>query len=298
MARGPTYHCDYRGSTVAITDASGNVIDRVSYSPYGSIVSRSGSNDTPFLSNATYGVMTEQSGLLYMRARYYNPTTCRFANPDPLGFGGGANFYAQANGNPVNLIDPTGLYAKSSESVYIINNAFGSDLPLPEWLLLSHTFLAVTKIDPVNGSEFVVATYSWVPDKGGSYEDPLKNQNLIGAYAAIAFRDATRLGGTDDARFLQAAFENEKQRVGGFFDWRNPSTYLSPFLNCKIAADTLWREAQWLKLTDQLSNAFSSFEHAPSWLLPPSPTLAQARADILKHYSSTTDQVTHGRALQ
>jgi len=48
-----------------------------------------------------------------MRARYYNPYLCRFLNPDPAGFSGGLNFYAYADGNPVNYLDPFGLCAES-----------------------------------------------------------------------------------------------------------------------------------------------------------------------------------------
>jgi uncharacterized protein RhaS with RHS repeats len=44
-----------------------------------------------------------------MRARYYNPYLCRFINADPSGFGGGLNFYAFADGNPVSETDPFGL---------------------------------------------------------------------------------------------------------------------------------------------------------------------------------------------
>ena len=106
-----TYHYDYRGSTVALTDGAGNVTDRVNYSSYATITFRSGTNDTPFLYNGRYGVQTDPNGLLYMRARYYNPFLCRFLNPDPLGFGGGLNFYAYADGNPISLIDPFGLAA-------------------------------------------------------------------------------------------------------------------------------------------------------------------------------------------
>lgn len=106
-----TYHYDYRGSTVAITDGSGNVTDRIEYSAYGSLTYRSGTTDTPFLYNGRYGVQTDANGLLYMRARYYNPYLCRFLNPDPVGFAGGLNFYAYADGNPISLIDPFGLSA-------------------------------------------------------------------------------------------------------------------------------------------------------------------------------------------
>lgn len=72
---------------------------------------RAGTNDIPFLYNGRYGVMTDPNGLLYMRARYYNPYLSRFINPDPSGFAGGLNFYAYANGDPVSLIDPFGLCA-------------------------------------------------------------------------------------------------------------------------------------------------------------------------------------------
>ena len=49
-----------------------------------------------------------------MRARYYNPYLCRFLNPDPLGFGGGMNFYAYASGNPASYLDPFGLNAAAT----------------------------------------------------------------------------------------------------------------------------------------------------------------------------------------
>jgi len=53
--------------------------------------------------------MTDANGLLYMRARYYNPYLCRFINPDPAGFAGGLNWYCFADGNPISLNDPFGL---------------------------------------------------------------------------------------------------------------------------------------------------------------------------------------------
>ncbi len=106
-----TYHYDYRGSTVALTDGNGNVTDRIEYSAYATTTYRAGTNDTPFLFNGRFGVMTDPNGLLYMRARYYNPYLCRFLNADPSGFSGGLNFYAYANGNPVSLTDPAGKYA-------------------------------------------------------------------------------------------------------------------------------------------------------------------------------------------
>jgi RHS repeat-associated protein len=124
-----TYHFDYRGSTVALTGGNGLVTDRIEYSAYGLTTYRTGTSDTPFLFNGRYGVMTDPNGLLYMRARYYNPYLCRFLNPDPSGFKGGLNFYAYANGNPISYLDPFGLGAVgenvNTSWVNPNNNIFG-----------------------------------------------------------------------------------------------------------------------------------------------------------------------------
>ena len=49
------------------------------------------------------------SGLIYKRNRYYDPTTGRFTQVDPIGLGGGLNAYGFAGGDPVNYSDPFGL---------------------------------------------------------------------------------------------------------------------------------------------------------------------------------------------
>jgi len=104
-----SYHYDYRGSTRFLTDDSTDVTDSVEYTPYGLVTHRTGTTDTPFLYNGAFGVMAEANGLYHMRARYYNPYTRRFVNPDPIGFAGGMNWYVYANANPAIGIDPLGL---------------------------------------------------------------------------------------------------------------------------------------------------------------------------------------------
>jgi RHS repeat-associated protein len=105
-----TYHFDYRGSTVALSASTGRVTERIEYSAYGSLTYRSGFTDTPFLFNGAYGIITDPNGLLFMRARYYNPYICRFINADPSRFEGGLNFYTFANNNPILETDPSGLF--------------------------------------------------------------------------------------------------------------------------------------------------------------------------------------------
>ena len=66
-----TYHFDSRGSTVAITDASGTVTDTFAYDAYGNLLSRMGTSEIIFGYCGKYGIITDENGLAYMRARYY-----------------------------------------------------------------------------------------------------------------------------------------------------------------------------------------------------------------------------------
>ena len=111
-----TYHFDYRGSTAAITDINGNVTDTFEYDTYGNLVSRTGTSVVIFLYNGRDGVITDENGLIYMRARYYSPELRRFINADiiagEISNTVTLNRYAYANGNPVSNIDPFGLSAE------------------------------------------------------------------------------------------------------------------------------------------------------------------------------------------
>ena len=111
-----TYHFDCRGSTIAITDASGNITDTFAYDTYGKLISRTGTSKVIFGYNGRDGVVTDDNGLIYMRARYYSPDMRRFINADVIA---GAisnaitlNRFAYANGNPVSFVDPFGLIAR------------------------------------------------------------------------------------------------------------------------------------------------------------------------------------------
>jgi RHS repeat-associated protein len=57
-----------------------------------------------------------ETGLYYMRARYYDPDLGRFLSEDPAGIAGGLNLYAYAHNDPVNSRDPSGLGEECSQS--------------------------------------------------------------------------------------------------------------------------------------------------------------------------------------
>lgn len=108
-----SYHFDQVGSTVSRTNDAGKVIGRAEYTAYGTAAWKWGDMDTPFLYNGQTGIQTDSNGLLCMRARYYSPYLMRFLNADPIGFSGGSNWFAYADGNPISKTDPFGTIAET-----------------------------------------------------------------------------------------------------------------------------------------------------------------------------------------
>ncbi len=72
-------------------------------------------NLTPYteVDAITYGFqgrqVDEETGLVYLRHRYYDPRMGRFLQRDPMGYVDGFNLYEFAGGSPVNWGDPLGL---------------------------------------------------------------------------------------------------------------------------------------------------------------------------------------------
>ena len=108
-----TYHFNNVGSTMVLTDDKGQKIASYEYSPYGQIISKEKERLVAFLYNGQYGVASDESGLYYMRARYYNVDIRRFLNQDVLTGTleriSSLNRYAYVEGNPLRYLDPFGL---------------------------------------------------------------------------------------------------------------------------------------------------------------------------------------------
>ncbi len=102
---------DGLGSTTDLTDGTGNVIGTYSYDVFGAIRSQTG--NSPNLWLFTGEQRDADSGLYFLRARYYDPGTGRFLGQDPLRGSlrhpSTQNRYAYVTNNPTNLVDPAGL---------------------------------------------------------------------------------------------------------------------------------------------------------------------------------------------
>jgi RHS repeat-associated protein len=100
------FFADAQGSTVALVDSSGAVVGTYGYDTWGRTVSHTGTASTVM---QYVGQVTDAlTGLIYLRARYYDPATAVFLSIDPLVVRTLSPYLYVAN-NPLNAWDPTGL---------------------------------------------------------------------------------------------------------------------------------------------------------------------------------------------
>ena len=103
----PTYlHHDQLGSTRMLTGATGKASATFSYAPYGELEGKTGTATTPLGFAGQY--TNTETGLQYLRARFYDPATGQFLSRDPF-----EDLthqpYSYALENPTNRVDPSGL---------------------------------------------------------------------------------------------------------------------------------------------------------------------------------------------
>jgi len=102
-------HRDHLVSVRALTDASGAVVERSNYRPYGERLVTLGTvpESKGFIGERT----DDETGLAYLHARYYDPQLGLFVQPDdfyPTVEGVGVNRYAYSFNDPINKSDPNG----------------------------------------------------------------------------------------------------------------------------------------------------------------------------------------------
>ena len=99
------YHQDGLGSVVAYSTPAGATEATQRFDAWGNKIAGIGT-----IPQYGYtGREPDATGLIYYRARYYDPSIGRFTQRDPIGLQGGINPYAYVGGNPVNFNDPSGL---------------------------------------------------------------------------------------------------------------------------------------------------------------------------------------------
>jgi RHS repeat-associated protein len=107
------YHYDGLGSVRNLSDGTGAVIASYTYGAFGDLRLMKGSSDNAF--QFTGEQTDDETGLIYLRARYYDPSVGRFITPDPLpgqeAWPQSLNRYVYVENNPQNWVDPSGEVA-------------------------------------------------------------------------------------------------------------------------------------------------------------------------------------------
>lgn len=105
------YLHDQLGSTRLLSSTAGAVKGSYTYDAYGNLLGKTGTVANPFAYAGQYS--DAESGLICLRARYYDPATARFLSRDPLVYIYPLRFpYGYSQDNPLNESDPTGLHPR------------------------------------------------------------------------------------------------------------------------------------------------------------------------------------------
>ena len=99
-------HHDQQGSTRMLTGSTGSVGATFTYDTYGNLTGHTGTASSPLGYDGQY--TSPDNGLIYMRARTYDPATSQFLSVDPA-VSLSQEPYAYAGDNPVNREDAVGL---------------------------------------------------------------------------------------------------------------------------------------------------------------------------------------------
>ena len=225
---------DHIGTLRLLTDASGNATSGADYDSFGRITGGS------ILSRYSYTgrELDTDTGLMYYRARWYQPVQGRFMSEDPVGFSSGTlNIYSYVGNNPVSFNDPNGLWETKAHE-RIIDSAFKNCLNAAQRQKLKDASAYVDGL--FNGGQS-----EWYAYQHGMRGGPNQSETDARNAAASFMQNHGQMAKKFAPKGCQGGYEN-------------------------IRGDALWEFGQMLHtVTDMTSPAHEGFQ---TWYGPPYPT--------------------------
>jgi len=125
------YLPDVQGNSRGLLNGSQAATDGYNWDAFGTLMSRNGGNPTAFAWGEGSGYQTDNdTGLVLMGHRYYDTRIGRFLSQDPAG--SGDNWYAYADNDPMDEVDPDGLMPQDGPG----SSPMGVDMPV--WMSVSN----------------------------------------------------------------------------------------------------------------------------------------------------------------
>lgn len=120
------YHTDHLGSIRAITDGQGAIVWSADYQAFGAQTGQEGTLQE--FHGFTGKEYDPDTGLYYYNARWYDAELGRFISEDPAADPNNPNLYSYCGNNPLNAVDPTGMW--EDDSNYPFSLSAGLDFSL------------------------------------------------------------------------------------------------------------------------------------------------------------------------
>ncbi|KAF1084282.1 tRNA nuclease WapA precursor [Sporotomaculum syntrophicum] len=166
------------GDVTKVIDQNGNIVNSYTYDEWGNILSQQEQLPQPLKYAGEY--YDDESGLYYLRARYYDPTVGRFISRDsnegsitnPLSL----NLYVYCYSNPLNYLDPTGHSAKEvwQDLKLGVGAVLNGDNWQSSWAAVKTTpegaiiYVREGLVGPENYDELTNEDLSWADAKAGA----------------------------------------------------------------------------------------------------------------------------------
>jgi RHS repeat-associated protein len=155
-----------------MVDEDGNVENSYQYDTWGNLENSSFEN-TPQPIKYAGEYFDNETGLYYLRARYYDPKTGRFTQEDPVRSGN--NWYIYAMNNPVNRIDPLGL-----EYVVVSGGNYGESEGY-KYNFIEPAIKKIRELRAENSTErigWVIANAGWTSNDWKNFQSAVSDLNV------------------------------------------------------------------------------------------------------------------------